>query len=278
MSEGQLAPADCFVTVYGDEVGRMIEFTDVPFVFGRSEEVSVFIDSEHVSREHCVVEREGRHRYLVDLESTNGTFVNDTLVKRHRLVHGDFVQIGDSMFRYLCDTDLRGAYHRAIHDIVITDGLTSALNTVALEDFLEREFARARRHQRAVSLLLLDLDKFSMVNTQLGHVAGDLVLRQFSLMMKRRIRRDELFARVGATRFAIVLPETGPEGAAKFAEILRAKVEAHEFVLDDAALSLTISLGVSSLNTHMTQAQDLLRAAESKLVEAKDGGRNRVVI
>jgi len=278
MSEGQLVPADCFVAVYGDDIGQRYDLSDEPAVFGRSEEAQVFIDSEHVSREHCVVERDGRHRYITDLESTNGTYVNDKPISRHRLASGDLVQLGEAMFKYLREHDLTAAYFEEIHQIAITDGLTSVSNKRALNEFLEREFARSRRHGRDLSVLLVDLDHFAQVNDQLGHIAGDLILREFATVLMRRVRRDEMFARHDGTRFAIVLPESAAEGATAYAEILREMVEAYEFVIDDATVSLTVSVGVGTFNPHMATPQDLIRAAEGKLFDAKQSGRNCVVV
>ena len=277
MSEGQLAPTDCFVAVYGDDVGERYDLSDEPTVFGRSAAATVFIDSEHVSRDHAVVERDGRHRYITDLDSTNGTYVNDKLVTRHRLVDSDLVQLGDSMFKYLCQPDLRQAYFEEIHRLAITDGLTSVPNDRALTACLDREFARSRRHARDVALLLLDVDHFARVNDQLGHVAGDLILREFAMVLARRIRRDELLARYDGAKFAIVLPESAVQGAIAYAEILREMVELYEFSIDEASVSLTISVGVGAFNPHMTSPLDLLRAAEGKLFEAKQAGRNCVV-
>lgn len=278
MSEGQLVPPDCLVAVYGDDVGQRYDLGDGPAILGRAEDATVFIDSEHVSREHAVLERDGRHRYVADLGSTNGTYVNDKPVARHRLASGDLIQLGEAMFKYLREPDLKAAYLEEIHQIAITDGLTSVANARALGEFLDREFSRARRHGRDLALLLVDLDHFSMVNEQLGHIAGDLILREFATVLHRRIRRDEMLARPESSRFAIVLPESSGAGAAAYAEILREMVEAYEFTIDDATVSLTVSVGVGAINPHMAALTDLVRAAEGKLFEAKQSGRNCVAV
>lgn len=270
--------AECLVMIYGDAVGRRHDLDDAPISFGRDDACSIPLDSEHVSREHARVERDGIHRYVVDLNSTNGTFVNDKAVTRHRLQPGDEVQIGEMIFKYLVSTDIEAAYYEEIYRMALTDGLTGIANARRLDEFLEREFARSRRHGRDLSVLLLDLDRFADINERLGHVAGDLVLREFSQLIARRIRRDELFARYSGEAFAIVLPESNVDGATAYAEILREMVEAHEFVLDGTPVSITVSIGVATFDPQMTAPADLVQAADGRLYQAKQGGRNRVVV
>jgi len=104
------------------------------------------------------------------------------------------------------------------------------------------------------------------------------VLREFAQVLVRRIRRDELLARHRGNKFVIVLPESNIDGAACYAEILREMVELQEFSVDGNEVALTVSLGVSTFDPHMTTPADLIRAADTKLAQAKQSGGNRVVV
>lgn len=270
---------ECLVVLHGEALGRRYALTTDDVIIGRDLGADVILDAQHVSRQHARVylREEGDGRGLEDLGSTNGTYLNDEPVTDRPLQSGDLIQVGEVIFKYLAGDDLEAAYHEEIYQMAITDGLTSIPNGRYLKEFLDREVARVRRHQRALSVLFLDIDHFKKVNTDLGHVGGDLVLRDFAQLLSVRIRRDELMARYGGEEFVIVLPEADLEGACRYAEILRQRVEAHEFVFDGRRVPITVSVGVATWDHElMHTAQDLIREADDKLREAKAAGRNRV--
>lgn len=270
--------AACLVVVHGDQPGRRLDLPLEPVTFGRDGAAEIVLDSEHVSREHARIERDGVSRYLQDLDSTNGTYVNDKPITRHRLRSGDLLQVGEMLFRYLAGSELDALYFEEVHLLALHDGLTGVANARAADEFLEREFARSRRHGRDLALLMADLDDFKTVNERLGHVAGDAVLRAFAQLVSRRIRKDELLARYGDDEFVIVLPESTLDGATAYAEILREMIEAHHFDVDGATVQLTLTVGVAAFDPHMVTAHDVLRAADAKLYSAKQVGYNRVVV
>jgi diguanylate cyclase (GGDEF)-like protein len=123
--------------------------------------------------------------------------------------------------------------------------------------------------------VIFDIDHFKGINDRFGHLAGDHVLRELARVIQDRTRRDEVFARYGGEEFVIILPETSLEGAAQLSETLREKVETHQFVFQGEKIPVTISMGAALLHEHMT-GTDLITAADTKLYEAKNGGRNRV--
>ena len=144
-------------------------------------------------------------------------------------------------------------------------------------EFLERETARCRRYNRALSLVLFDLDHFKHVNDDYGHLSGDEVLRSVGALVRKRVRTEDCFARYGGEEFAVVLTEANREAAHEFAEQLRETVEAHPFRAGVEPIGVTISLGVASLGGEMQGASDFLAAADARLYEAKAAGRNRVM-
>jgi diguanylate cyclase (GGDEF)-like protein len=134
------------------------------------------------------------------------------------------------------------------------------------------------RHGGPVGLVVFDLDHFKRVNDGHGHLAGDAVLVGLTRRFRPRIRREDIFARIGGEEFAVVLADTGQEGAMAFAESLRALCERDPFVHEGTPIKVTISLGVASLEgRERADANELIRAADEKLYQAKNGGRNRVV-
>jgi two-component system cell cycle response regulator len=138
------------------------------------------------------------------------------------------------------------ADNRRLEELALTDPLTKALNRRALGERLAAEMERVRRYSTTMSLLLIDLDHFKAVNDTHGHLAGDDVLIEVSLLLQRVVRAVDIVARYGGEEFVVVLPETGAGGAEAFAERLRELIEEHEFVLARGrAIRLTTSIGVA---------------------------------
>jgi diguanylate cyclase (GGDEF)-like protein len=160
--------------------------------------------------------------------------------------------------------------------MTIIDGLTQAHVKRYLLEALEKEIIRARRHERALSFLMFDIDHFKKINDFHGHLAGDFVLKELAKIVQSRIRRDEVFARYGGEEFALVLPETDLDGAHALAEGLREKIEASRFTFQNEVIRVTVSIGVAMLGEADRTSLDLIRRADEKLYEAKRGGRNRV--
>lgn len=160
------------------------------------------------------------------------------------------------------------------------DGLTGLYNQRTFYVLLGDELARAQRFKRPVSLLLLDIDHFKPVNDTHGHLAGDAVLKGLGELLGREVRATDRVCRYGGEEITVILPETDPDAAARFAERLRAAVEAHPFDVDvDAGvpLRMTVSIGVASFPAHADGAEALVAAADAAMYAAKESGRNRVV-
>jgi len=267
---------ECLVVLYGGSIGKKYDLTPGVTTLGRDPLATIVLDADSVSRSHARIEVVANDTCVVDLGSTNGTFVNDVQVDRQALRSGDLVKVGDIIFKFLAGHNVEAAYHEEIYRMTIRDGLTSIANVRYLNEFLEREFARSRRHGRELAVILFDIDHFKRINDSLGHLTGDYVLREMARIVDSRVRRDELFARYGGEEFCLVLPETTPEGSLGYAEIVRKVVEGHRFLFDGATIPVTISLGVAVFTPEMTRPVDIIRAADAALYRAKNNGRNRV--
>jgi diguanylate cyclase (GGDEF)-like protein len=265
----------CLVVIYGLELGRKYNLESANVLVGRSSKADVQIDQESVSRNHAKIINTGKSMILRDLGSTNGTYVNDQLIDEYVLRDGDFVKIGRTIFKFLSGGNIENAYHEEIYRLTTIDGLTQVHNRRFFLEQLEREVSRARRYRRDLSLILFDVDRFKAINDSHGHLAGDYVLTQLATVVRGKIRREDLFARYGGEEFTIVLPEIDAPNAIAFADKVRKLVERAPFKFEDTKIQVTISIGVATLADEI-DAAELIKRADDKLYEAKEGGRNCV--
>lgn len=158
-----------------------------------------------------------------------------------------------------------------------TDFLTGLPNRSRIKVFFERERSRAGREQQPLSLLIVDLDHFKEVNDRFGHEAGDRALVFFADLLKHRLRATDLAGRLGGEEFGIILVNTATSTAIQVAEDLRRALSEADLQSDGQPISLTMSIGVAELGVDGNSLQDLLAAADQRLYQAKDQGRNQVV-
>jgi two-component system cell cycle response regulator len=244
---------------------------------GRAESCTVVLDHPRVSRAHAHIESRDGEWWLIDDHSTNGTLVNDAPAEVRRLVSGDRIQVGGTVFKYISSSDIEGQYFATIRTAMITDGLTRALTHAAFRERLDGEFRRARRYRRPLSLVLIDLDYFKLVNDSFGHLAGDTVLRDVAGMILSRVRREESLGRLGGEEFAILLPETELIGAQVLARDLQERIRAARWEVNGGTVQITASFGVVVLTAAMAAPEGLLERADALLYAAKGAGRNRMV-
>jgi diguanylate cyclase (GGDEF)-like protein len=156
-----------------------------------------------------------------------------------------------------------------------TDALTGILNRRAFEERFEQELALASRENRSLSVAVGDLDGFKLVNDRLGHQAGDEALRRVARELDKWKRRSDVTARIGGEEFALLLPGTDAEGAAKLADRVRLGIQ-EVFAADK--VPLTISFGIAVCPEHGSGGSALMRASDQALYAAKEMGRNRSVV
>lgn len=271
---------DCLVVIYSSDArqfGKKHILGEKPVLMGRGGENTIVLENDSVSRRHCRIEKRGRQYFLLDLESTNGSYVNDELCNEMQLRRGDQLKIGDTIFKFLSGSDVEAQYHETIYRMTIMDGLTNIHNKRYLIESMEREIPRARRHERPLSLLMVDIDHFKGINDSFGHLAGDYVLKELASTLKSRLRPDDVLGRYGGEEFGIILPETSLEGVGAIGEELRALVEKHVFEFEEETIAVTISLGAAQLHDDWDVLQ-FIKVADDKLYQSKRAGRNRVTI
>lgn len=159
----------------------------------------------------------------------------------------------------------------------VTDDLTQLYNSRYLNQVLRREAKRASRSGRPLSLLFLDLDGFKGINDRHGHQAGSRALVEAAGVIRRCARETDVVARFGGDEFAIILPDTGSEGAAAVGDRVRERMAAHPFLAGDGlTLRLTASVGVATLPDVAASAEELVRAADLAMYQVKESGKNGV--
>lgn len=166
-----------------------------------------------------------------------------------------------------------------LEKLAITDFLTGIYNIRYLYHRFEDEFSRAVRYKSPLSCIMLDIDHFKRINDTYGHRTGDIVLREFANLIKAHTRKSDVFARYGGEEFIILLPLSDMKAALAEARRIKKMVQQHKFKALKPGAKITISLGISSYPNRKVNIQDdLINLADNALMEAKSGGRNRVVV
>ncbi len=161
----------------------------------------------------------------------------------------------------------------------VRDPLTGLYNRRFLEEVLDRELAQLERKNLPLALIMIDVDHFKNFNDTFGHEAGDAVLRDLGGVLQRNVRGGDIACRYGGEEFTVILPEANLDIARQRAEILRDATRELRLVHDGKSLgAVTLSLGVAACPEHGRKRDHLLQAADAALYEAKNGGRNRVVV
>ncbi len=159
------------------------------------------------------------------------------------------------------------------------DKLTGLYNRNYMVEILEKEFSRALRYQNDLSCLLLDLDHFKDVNDTFGHAFGDLVLREFAAGLEQNIRKSDTPIRYGGEEFMVLLPNTGIAGAQKIAEKIRASSEKKKYDDGHNSITVTVSIGISSIKQHqLIESKEMMACADKALYRSKAEGRNRITV
>lgn len=167
----------------------------------------------------------------------------------------------------------------SLKSLSIRDPLTGLYNRRYMEETLEREFRRAQRAKSAVAVIMLDVDHFKRLNDTFGHDAGDAVLRELGVFLKRSIRGSDVACRYGGEEFCLILPDADREGARKKAEALRQGVAQLEIKTDGRVITATsASFGVAFYPDHGDTARPVILAADAALYRAKQEGRDRVCV
>lgn len=253
-------------------------------IIGRGQGTQVTVEDVETSRHHCkivVAAIEGETRYVLeDAGSKNGTFVNGERIQgKYVLTPGDRIYVGPNIvLRFSLVDNEEQQLARQLYETSTRDALTKAYNRRYFMERIASELAFAQRHKSRLAVIMLDLDHFKEVNDTHGHLAGDTVLRAVAASVQKLIRTEDVFARYGGEEFVLLVRGISHENVHLVAERVRTTVERLAIPSNGVALSVTVSLGVSSLDEMPpeTTIEAMMTLADERLYRAKEGGRNRV--
>jgi diguanylate cyclase (GGDEF)-like protein len=270
----------CLTVITGSATGQVFELTVAEATLGRSAEAALRLDDDGVSRVHASFRVDDGTVWVADCGSRNGTLVNgDRLTAPRALVDGDKLQIGrTTVLRFEYRDELDASFHDRLVASALRDPLTGLFNKRYLLDRLDRELRFARRHDTALSLLMIDLDHFKAINDTHGHLAGDAVLANLAKVLTRALRNEDVVARFGGEEIAIILRAIPLAPAITLADRLRGRIEQTLTPHGGLQLKATASIGAAGFpSTQAETVEELIAAADRALYKAKGGGRNRVM-
>jgi diguanylate cyclase (GGDEF)-like protein len=216
----------------------------------------------------------------------SATEAGDRVLAIVSVARGDraFAQAERELFAYLTSQAAVSVENVDLHETVqrqaVTDELTGLFNHRRFQEVMAAEVERARRYDAEMGLIMLDIDNFKRVNDTYGHMQGDMVLREVARVLRQSAREIDEPARYGGEEMAVALPQTDLDGAYRFAERVRQRIEALELPLldGDGILRVTASFGAASLSSApQSDKEGLVAAADAALYRAKRSGKNRTV-
>ncbi|MBL7665033.1 MAG: GGDEF domain-containing protein [Bacteriovoracaceae bacterium] len=269
----------CFVVVGGELNGTIYDLGNGVVNVGRNPDNHIALDFDGISRRHFQIDlTEADKTTIVDLGSSNGTFVNNKKVTTlTQLQKGDSVKIGTVTLKFIPKGDPERLTYDKLHLQANTDGLTGCYNKMYFNRALDTEVKKSKITGKPLTLIIFDLDHFKKLNDNFGHDAGDYVLKEMgTLLRKNGIREGDIFARYGGEEFVVLLPGTNLKQGFEIAERLRKMVEIHPFTYDKKRLPVSASIGIADYREGITTGVDLFKRADSAVYKSKENGRNQV--
>ncbi len=263
----------------GPLVGKLHMLAEGVTSIGRSSGCTLVIDDSRISRRHVEVRLEKGKAVLHDLGSTNGTFVNGERCAERTLEDGDKVQISSAtVFKFALQDHTENVFHKELYKMAVFDAVTNIYNKRYFLERFKEELSHAKRTQRPIALLMIDIDHFKKVNDTHGHLAGDMVLHQVAQMLQKSVRTEDLLARYGGEEMVVLLRGADEANATQLAERMRQTVAATPIPYESVSIPITISIGVAAFGpaTPYDTIEAFIQAADACLYTSKQSGRNRV--
>ncbi|OGQ08208.1 MAG: hypothetical protein A3G32_08690 [Deltaproteobacteria bacterium RIFCSPLOWO2_12_FULL_40_28] len=262
----------------GVRLGQIFPLNTGEIVIGRAPECDLYVDDNAISRRHFKIVMNKNHEvFLVDLGSTNGTYVNGMRAASVTLSDGDKIQLSqDTVIELTFMDDTQRVSEERLYSMGVMDPVLNIYNKRFFLERLKEEFAFAKRKGAKLSLIMFDIDHFKLLNDTYGHLAGDLVLQQIAKAVATCIRTDDVFARFGGEEFIILLRDADGHAAMDLGERIRKIVSALAIQYEGKSISITISLGVTTLIESSSDALHMVDEADKFLYHSKKEGRNRL--
>lgn len=254
-------------------------------VIGRGSQAEIRIEDEMISRRHALIRWHNYERphelpqcTCEDLGSRNGTELNGApLLGPTCLRERDRILLGTTVLGFFLRDADELELDRTLYELATKDALTSLDNRHQFNAILRHYLERVRRYNQSIALLMIDIDHFKRVNDTYGHTVGDIALKHVAQIIATSCRATEVCARWGGEEFAVLAPESDPQGAAILAERIRCRVAQTpiETVFTEKIV-LTVSIGGTMLRPE-DSPEETVRRGDRSLYIAKELGRNRTV-
>lgn len=270
----------CLLIIHGNPLGKQFILDTGPKIIGRKAGCEVFFRDRSVSKIHAEIFKDEKGKFfLTDLNSTNGSYLNNKNLEPKipfQLNDGDFLKLGNVVLKFIAGGKIDNVFHQEISDLANRDELTGSLNRKGILYALDERFENVQVTGKPFSLIMLDLDDFKSVNDKFGHAAGDYVLKETALILEKAVRSHDIVGRFGGDEFLLLLANTSLSIACMVAERIRSQIRGWEFLFEGNKIPLTVSLGVSSLDSSIASANDLIKVADMAHYNAKRSGGDRV--
>ncbi len=194
-----------------------------------------------------------------------------------RLGGDEFLQKPISDAHLVEAVSIRAARFRTLKNLMVRDGMTGLLNHINFKLALEREVSLATRRHSQLTVVMIDIDHFKQINDRFGHPTGDRVIKTIAWLLKQRLRNTDIIARYGGEEFAVILPDTSITDARDLIDNIRDQFSGIVFTHDEASFHVALSGGIAGLEARH-DADALIAAADEALYEAKQTGRNQVIM
>ena len=193
------------------------------------------------------------------------------LPKNGKELKRGFVELVSTISNILAMSLKNAQEYYCLKEMTVTDNLTGVYNYKGFKDFLQREFKRARRHEKVLSLIMIDVDNFKAINDSFGHQVGDHVLRELAECLKQSVRGTDIVARYGGDEFTVLLPETEMGKAGTLIERIVCAVENHPFNWEGGPIDVEISYGISTTGELQRSEREkaLIEQADNRLYTMK---------
>jgi diguanylate cyclase (GGDEF)-like protein len=247
-----------------------------------SEDIQVMVPHDHIQYLHdeqdieITTGKKARHCQNYQLTVNQKALGTLAISRRSKFSEKESQQLEDLLCILLYPLRNALLYHSAVA-AARKDTLTGIANRAAFDDSLVREIDIARRHNRELGIIVIDIDHFKMANDTYGHATGDCLLQALSHCAGQTIRCSDMLFRYGGEEFVAILPSTTEQGAKRLSERVRRNIESLECFCEGHAIKVTASLGVTTLREG-DSPESFFRRADEALYRAKSEGRNKTCV
>lgn len=265
--------------ISGANIGKLFNLNANEFIAGRLQDCQIWIEDTTISRKHFRILRNSNNECtIIDLDSTNGTYINNKRVTSAVLKGGDKIQISkDTIILFDYFDESRRISEQRRYEMGVKDPVTNTYNKSYFLQRITEEFSFCQRQNLPLSVIMFDIDHFKLINDTYGHLAGDQCLQEVCELIAKVIRQDDVFCRYGGEEFVIIMRNTEGQAAVNLAERVRQKIETTPVFFDGQNIRVTVSSGVATAqNENYRDYMAFMADADRHLYRSKGSGRNRV--